>query len=167
MESLEEFDEVVYEPDEAFVESTNVHAFMQEHDIDDHEELIERSTTEVEWFWDELPEYLGIEWYDDYDAVRDDADGPQFTDWYPGGELNVAHNTVDRHAARGSERRDEAALALPDAGGLVAALGTAGGVTVDGVVGDVQLAAGVPVRELRAVGVVTDRSSPTGTPAAS
>ncbi|PSQ32522.1 acetyl-CoA synthetase, partial [Halobacteriales archaeon QS_9_70_65] len=119
MESLEEFDEVVYEPDEAFVESTNVHAFMREHDIDDHEELIERSTTEVEWFWDELPEYLGIEWYDDYDTVRDDADGPQFTDWYPGGELNVAHNTVDRHAARGSERRNEAACIWEGEGGEV------------------------------------------------
>ena len=119
MESLEEFDEVVYEPDEAFVESTNVHAFIREHGIDNHEELIERSTTEVEWFWDELPEYLGIEWYDDYDAVRDDADGLQFTDWYPGGELNVAHNTVDRYAARGSERRNEAACIWEGEGGEV------------------------------------------------
>ncbi|WP_254838355.1 AMP-binding protein [Natronomonas marina] len=109
MESLEEFDEVVYEPDEAFVESTNVHAFMQEYGIDDYEELIERTTSEVEWFWDELPDYLGIEWYEPYDAVRDDTDGPQFTDWYPGGELNVAHNTVDRHAARDEERRNKVA----------------------------------------------------------
>ena len=109
MESLEEFDEVVYEPDEAFVESTNVYEFMQAYGIDDHEELIERTTTEVEWFWDELSEYLGVEWYDDYDAVRDDSDGPQFTDWYPGGKLNVAHNTVDRHAARDAERRNKVA----------------------------------------------------------
>ena len=64
MESLEEFDEVVYEPDEAFVESTNVYEFMQAYGIGDHGELIERTTTEVEWFWDELPEYLGVEWYE-------------------------------------------------------------------------------------------------------
>ncbi|MEF8808445.1 AMP-binding protein [Natronomonas sp.] len=109
MESLEEFDEVVYEPDEAFVESTNVKAFMDEYGIADYDELIERTTSDIEWFWDELPDYLGIEWYEEYDEVRDDTDGPQFTDWYPGGELNIAHNTVDRHAARGSETRNKVA----------------------------------------------------------
>lgn len=44
----------------------------------------------------------GIE---DYDAVRDDTHGLQFTDWYVVGELNVAHNPVDRHDAEGSETR--------------------------------------------------------------
>ena len=98
--------EIAHRPDEAFVEATNVRAFMREHGIDDYEELVERTTTElpgepdsgVEWFWDEVVEWLGIEFYEDYDAVRDNSDGPQFTDWYPGGELNLAHNLVDRHA---------------------------------------------------------------------
>jgi acetyl-CoA synthetase len=115
--SLEDVDEVVHEPDEAFVESTNVAAFMREYGIDDYEELIERTTTTVEgepesgvdWFWDELVDYLGIEFYEDYDEVRDDSEGPQFTDWYPGGELNVAHNVVDRHAAVNEERRNKVA----------------------------------------------------------
>jgi acetyl-CoA synthetase len=109
MESLEEFDEVVHEPDREFVESSNVYEFMQEYGIEDYDELVERTTGDIEWFWDELPEYLGVEWYEPYDAVRDDADGPQFTHWYPGGELNVAHNTVDRHADRGEERRNKVA----------------------------------------------------------
>ncbi|MFB6170569.1 MAG: AMP-binding protein [Haloarculaceae archaeon] len=98
MESLEEFDEIVWEPDEEFVESTNLHAFMQEHDIDDYDELVERSTDDLEWFWDVLPDHLGIEFDEPYDRVRDDAEGPQFTDWYVGGKLNIAHNTLDRHA---------------------------------------------------------------------
>ena len=119
MDSLEEFDEVVYEPDEAFVEATNVHQFMQAHGIADHEELIERTTSDVEWFWDVLPDHLGIEWYDDYDAVRDDTDGPQFTEWYPGGSLNVAHNVVDRHAGRGAERRNKVACIWEGEGGEV------------------------------------------------
>ncbi|MDR9381191.1 MAG: AMP-binding protein, partial [Natronomonas sp.] len=102
-------DEIVHEPDPAFAESTNVAAFMDEYGIADYDELIERTTTEIEWFWDELPDYLGIDFYEDYDAVRDDTDGPQFTKWYPGGELNVAHNTVDRHAALDAERRNKVA----------------------------------------------------------
>jgi acetyl-CoA synthetase len=108
MSSLPELDDVVYEPDRAFVESTNVTAFMEEHGIEDHDELIERSQ-DLEWFWDELPDYLGIEWYEEYDAVRDESDGPQFTDWYTGGRLNLAHNTVDRHAAVDSGKRNSVA----------------------------------------------------------
>ncbi|GAA0219580.1 AMP-binding protein [Halobaculum roseum] len=108
-------DEIVHEPEEAFAEATNVRAFMREYGIDDYEELIERTTTELEdepasgvdWFWDELVEYLDIDFYEEYDEVRDDTDGPQFSDWYPGGEINVAHNVLDRHAA--GDARDDVA----------------------------------------------------------
>ena len=111
-------DTIVHEPSREFVESTNVWQFMQTYDIDDYDALIERTTTElpdepesgVEWFWDELVEYLGIEFFEEYDAVRDDSDGPQFTDWYPGGTINAAHNVVDRHAARDSGARNHVAL---------------------------------------------------------
>jgi acetyl-CoA synthetase len=109
MTSLEDVDEVVYEPDQAFVESTNVYQFMREHDIPDYEALIERTSDDVEWFWDELVDYLGIEFYEDYDAVRDDSEGPQFTDWYPGGEINLAHNVLDRHAAVDAADRNRVA----------------------------------------------------------
>jgi acetyl-CoA synthetase len=106
-------DDVVYTPSGEFVESTNVYEFMQTYDIDDYDELIERTTSEVAgeprsgvtWFWDELD----IEFDEGYDAVRSDAEGPQFTDWYPGGRLNAAHNTVDRHAAPDSETRNKVA----------------------------------------------------------
>ncbi|MFC6904668.1 AMP-binding protein [Halalkalicoccus tibetensis] len=101
--------EVVHEPSPEFAANTNVAAFMDRHDLADYGELIDRTCTDLEWFWDELVDYLGIEFYEDYDRVRDDSEGPQFTDWYPGGELNVAHNTVDRHAAPGSETRNEVA----------------------------------------------------------
>jgi acetyl-CoA synthetase len=108
-DGLPDIDEVVYEPDQAFVESTNVHAFMREHGIDGHEQLIERSQ-DVEWFWDELPDSLDIEFYEDYDAVRDDSEGPQFTDWYVGGTINIAHNTLDRYARTEAPERNRVAL---------------------------------------------------------
>ncbi|WP_459987765.1 AMP-binding protein, partial [Natrinema sp. JCM 9743] len=115
--SLADIDEIAHEPGQEFVESTNVWQFMQEYGIDDYEELIARTTTDLEdepdsgvdWFWDELVDYLGIEFDEAYDEVRDDSEGPQFTDWYPGGELNIAHNVVDRHAAVDAERRNTVA----------------------------------------------------------
>ena len=112
----EQIDEVVHEPSQEFVESTNIWAFMQEYGIDDYDELIERTTTSerreesgIEWFWDELVNYLGIEFYKDYDQIRETSEGPQFTDWYPGGEINVAHNVLDRHAALDMETRNKVA----------------------------------------------------------
>ena len=110
-------DEIVHEPDEAFAEATNVRRFMREYGIETHEQLIERTTTQlpgepdsgVEWFWDEIVSYLDIEFDEPYEQVRDDSGGPQFSRWYTGGQLNIAHNVVDRHAAPGNERRNKVA----------------------------------------------------------
>ena len=118
MDDHELLGEVVYEPEPAVVESSNVAAFMREYDIESDEELIERTTQSIpgepesgiEWFWDEVVEYLGIDFYTEYDAVRDDTDGPQFSRWYPGGEINIAHNVVDRHAAVDSPNRNRVAV---------------------------------------------------------
>jgi len=130
-DSLEE-DEIRYEPDESFVAESNVAAFMDEHDIEDVEELYERTVSQVdgepasglEWFWDEVVDHLDLEFYETYDQVRDSEtrhvstangetvsyDGPQFTDWYVGGELNIAHNVVvDRHAQPDAETRNKVA----------------------------------------------------------
>ena len=117
MTSAADTDGFVHEPSREFVESTNVHAFMEEYDIADYDDLIERTCGDVEgveesgveWFWDELPDYLGIDFFEEYNEVRDDADGPQFSEWYPGGELNIAHNTLDRHAT-GESKDDVACL---------------------------------------------------------
>ncbi|WP_121821924.1 AMP-binding protein [Halostella salina] len=117
MESLADVDEVVHTPSEEFVESANVTQFMREHGIDDYDELIRRTTTEVEgveasgvdWFWDEIVDYLDVDFFEPYDTVRDDSEGPQFTDWYPGGTTNIAHNTLDRHAAIDSGTRNSVA----------------------------------------------------------
>ncbi|RQG87848.1 acetyl-CoA synthetase [Natrarchaeobius halalkaliphilus] len=115
-ETIDEFD-VVHEPSSEFVESTNVRAFMDAHDIEDYEELIARTTGDVDgvdasgidWFWDEVIDYLEIEFFDPYRTVRDDSDGPQFADWYPEGTINVAHNVLDRHAATDSAARNSVA----------------------------------------------------------
>jgi acetyl-CoA synthetase len=117
MDSLEEVNEVVHEPSREFVESTNVWQFMQAYGIADYDELIERACGDgspgeesgVEWFWGELPDYLDLDFFEEPDAVRDDSEGPQFTEWYPGASLNIAYNTVDRWASRDSERRNKVA----------------------------------------------------------
>jgi len=115
--SLDEIDEIVYEPTENALDGSNVAEFMRKHGIDGFEELHRRSTTAIDgvdasgldWFWDEVVGHLGLEFDQEYDAVRDASDGPQFTDWYVGGELNIAHNVVDRHARVDSPNRNNVA----------------------------------------------------------
>ena len=51
-------DEVVHEPSDEFVKSTNVAAFMHEYDIGDYDELVERTTTDVEGV-----DASGVEWF--------------------------------------------------------------------------------------------------------
>lgn len=106
----DQFDEIVHRPSREFVESTNVWQFMQAHEIDTYEELIAATTTDpergVDWFWDVVIDELDLEFATAYEAVRDDSDGPQFTEWYPGGELNIAHNAVDRYGGPGGSQPD-------------------------------------------------------------
>jgi len=116
-EQLDASGEVVYEPSAEFVTNSNADAFMRAHGIDSFEQLHRRSLTEIEgvqasgldWFWDEVVDHLGLAFYEDYDRVRDDSEGPQFTDWYVGGRLNIAHNVVDRHADPGASNRNRVA----------------------------------------------------------
>ncbi|NHN64661.1 AMP-binding protein [Haloarcula sp. JP-Z28] len=126
-DSLTALDEVRYEPSEAFVTQSNVYAFMQAHGIETFEELHRRTVTDIDgepasgldWFWDEIVDYLDLEFYEAYEQVRDDTDGPRFTDWYVGGELNIAHNVVDRHAAPDSENRNTVATIWEGENGAV------------------------------------------------
>ena len=115
-ESDTQADDVVYEPTEDVVTGSNVAGFMDAHGIESYEQLHRRSTTELEgvpsgleWFWDQVVDHLGLEFYEPYDAVRDASEGPQFTEWYVGGELNIAHNVLDRHAAPDSPDRNTVA----------------------------------------------------------
>ena len=117
MGGLDQTDEIVYEPDAAFREQSNVAAFMNAYGIDDFEELHRRSTTAIDgvaasgldWFWDAVVDEMGLVFDEPYDQVRDASDGPQFTDWYVGGELNIARNTLDRHAVPEAEARNRVA----------------------------------------------------------
>ncbi len=57
-----------------------------------------RSIAEPDWFWDAVVQFLDIPFQEPYDAVRDSSDGPQFTTWFTGGNINLSEACVDRWA---------------------------------------------------------------------
>src|SRR5437588_2275468 len=91
---------IVWSRTEDYVERANVTRFMRTHGIASYEELVKRSRDDVEWFWDAVVKDLGIEFTRPYEQVLDTSDGVPWARWFSGGEVNLAHNCVDRWAGR-------------------------------------------------------------------
>jgi acetyl-CoA synthetase len=83
--------------------------------LDDLDELVALAAGEPGWFWPEIVDHLEIPFSRPFDAVVDLARGPQWADWFVGGELNLAAACVDRRAA-GSGGDRPALVALGEDG---------------------------------------------------
>ena len=92
--------EIVWNPSEEYIERANVTRFMRANGIGSYDELVKRSTDDIEWFWDAVVRDLGIEFYEPYRRVLDTSDGKPWAKWFGGGKINLAHNCVDRWAER-------------------------------------------------------------------
>src|SRR5688572_16108147 len=91
--------EVIWRPTADYVEGSNLHRLMDRHGFASYEEMLARSVEDIEWYWAEVATDLGIEWFRPYDRVLDVSRGIEWATWFDGGQINIAHNCVDRHAA--------------------------------------------------------------------
>jgi acetyl-CoA synthetase len=85
-----------YRPSDETLRRSNVLAFMRKHGIATYEELVARSTSDLEWFWGALEKELGIEWFTPYTRVLDESKGIAWPRWFVDGKLNLGHNLLDR-----------------------------------------------------------------------
>jgi acetyl-CoA synthetase len=88
----------VWEPSAEYLSAANVTRLMKRLGIDDYHELVARSADDAEWFWTAVVEDLAIEFFTPFEQVLDDSRGPAWPRWFVGGEINLTHNCVDRHA---------------------------------------------------------------------
>ena len=88
---------VVWTPSKKYITESNIHRFMTKHSIDSYDELIQRSTDDIEWFWKSALEDLEVEWFKPYSQVMDNSKGIEWTKWFVDGQLNIVHNILDRH----------------------------------------------------------------------
>ncbi len=89
---------IVWQPYGDYLERSNVAAFMRKHKIRDWRELVSRSTSDIEWFWDAAVKDMGLEWFTPYSKVLDTSGGIPWAKWFVGGRINMVHNCLDRHA---------------------------------------------------------------------
>jgi acetyl-CoA synthetase len=96
---------------------SNVGRFMRRHGIGTYQELIRRSTDDIEWFWAAVVDDLGIEFFRPFEKVLDASRGIPWARWFVGGTINLAHNCLDKHAR--SPRRDRPAVVWEGEDGAV------------------------------------------------
>jgi acetyl-CoA synthetase len=79
-------------------DGANVSRLMRRYGLDTLAELRARSVEDPSWFWPAVVQDLGIEFFRPWTQVVDTSRGPEWSRWFTGGLVNVAHNCVHRHA---------------------------------------------------------------------
>ena len=87
--------------DHAWTRESHVARFMAKHGHASLNELHAASVRDTAWFWDAAMQDMGVEWTKPYGQVKDESRGFPWTRWFLGGQVNVAHNCVDRHVRDG------------------------------------------------------------------
>ena len=98
----------LWKPSQEIIDYSNIGRFMKRHRIAGYRDLVARSITDIEWFWNSAVEELGVEFYRPFDTLLDTSNGIPWSRWFVGGQVNLAHNCLDRHARSG--RRDHSAI---------------------------------------------------------
>jgi acetyl-CoA synthetase len=89
----------IWEPSREQVEATNVWHFIQRLGLSDREQFLAWSRQHLEEFWDALVKEVRIDWFEPYSRVLDSSRGVEWSRWFTGGRLNIAHNCLDRWAS--------------------------------------------------------------------
>ncbi|MCK5430483.1 MAG: AMP-binding protein, partial [Anaerolineales bacterium] len=87
---------IVWRPSQDYLQRSRLKRFIDHHGLATYEKLIERSTSDIAWFWEAVFEDLGIEFYQPYTQVVDLSGGIQWPEWCVGGQLNIVHNCLDK-----------------------------------------------------------------------
>lgn len=98
--------QIVWNPNPAWIRESNLFRFMRRHGLESYDELLERSVSDVTWFWNAALEDLGIEFYQPYEHVVDLSSGIQRPKWCVGGVMNIVHNLLDKRQDTEARERD-------------------------------------------------------------
>ncbi len=96
--------EIAWMPDPDQAAASNTARFMQAHGIGTFDELVDRSTSDPEWFWAAVVDFLGIPFEEPYTIVRDTSRGHPWATWFSDGAFNMSRALVDRWAAEDADR---------------------------------------------------------------
>lgn len=102
----EQFDfggDIVWRPDESYLENARLTAFMRANGIKSYDELMQRSTDDVAWFTEAVIQFLDVQFYEPYDTVLDLSEGIAWPKWCVNGQMNIVHNCLDKYIGTATE----------------------------------------------------------------
>lgn len=91
--------DVAWWPDEDAIASANLTRFMRSHGIESIDELQERSTSDVAWFWDAVLKDLDIRFRTPYSRILDVSEGIPFARWCIDGRMNLVDSAIEKWLA--------------------------------------------------------------------
>jgi acetyl-CoA synthetase len=97
--------EFVWHPTPEIVAQSNLQRFIEKHELGSYSELMQRSTTNIAWFWDTVLGDLDIQFYKPYSRVVDLSEGKPWARWCVDGEMNIVHNMLDKYAGTEIDNR--------------------------------------------------------------
>jgi acetyl-CoA synthetase len=97
--------EFVWHPTPELVARSNLQRFIGKHELGSYDELMQRSTTDIAWFWDTVISDLEVQFYKPYSGIVDLSEGKPWARWCIGGEMNIVHNMVDKYAGTEIDNR--------------------------------------------------------------
>ncbi|HKE87729.1 MAG TPA: AMP-binding protein [Vicinamibacterales bacterium] len=96
---------IAWRPSRDYLERSRLAVFMRKHGLRDYAHLMQRSTTDLDWFWRAVLDDLGIEFYEPYHTVLDTSAGPAHARWCVGGRMNIVHNCLDKWEGTPTDQR--------------------------------------------------------------
>jgi acetyl-CoA synthetase len=97
--------EIAWRPSAEQAGGSRLQSFIDRYGLRDHAELMQRSTTDLEWFWRAVFDELDIQFYEPCSTVVDLSRGPAWPQWCVGGRMNIVHNCLDKWIGTPTEHR--------------------------------------------------------------
>ncbi len=97
--------DIVWRPTPEIIAQSRLQQFMDQHDIASFDELMRRSTTDLNWFWNAVLQFLDIQFYEPYSQVVDLSKGIEWPVWCVGGVMNIVHNCLDKRIGTPEEHK--------------------------------------------------------------
>ena len=88
--------DVIWKPTGKYLDC-RVKNFMDQEGISDYRQLIEKSCSDTDWFWEKALKFMGVKWSKNYSKLMDKSKGFEWTKWFVDGQLNIVDNILDWH----------------------------------------------------------------------
>ncbi|MEK6572440.1 MAG: acetyl-coenzyme A synthetase N-terminal domain-containing protein, partial [Bacteroidota bacterium] len=94
-------EQIVWNPAEELIAKNRLHRFLQKHGLSSVDELLDKSSSDLEWYWNAVVQDLDWKFYKPFEQTLDTSKGIAWTRWFLGGKTNLALNAIDKHIQSG------------------------------------------------------------------